>query len=59
MRDHPDIEFAERTGYSPYDKPKAYYCDRCNDEIEGEIYEDDRYEYLCEYCILALHKKVW
>lgn len=57
--DHPDIQWAERTGYPQWNQPKDYYCGECGCEIDGEIYEDSGYEYLCEDCILRLHKKAW
>lgn len=57
MREHPDIEWAERTGYPKWNQPKLYHCDRCGDEIDGDIYEDDFYDCLCELCLLSTHKK--
>lgn len=34
----------------------VYYCDRCTEEIDGDVYESDGEE-LCEYCLLKKHKK--
>ena len=59
MSDHPDIEWCERTGYPSWNQPKTYFCDRCGEEIEGEIYEDTGYDCLCEQCVLELHRKDW
>ena len=32
------------------------YCDRCEDEIEDEVYEVDG-EDLCEYCLKEMFRK--
>ena len=55
--DHPEIKWCERTGYPSWNQPEVYHCSRCDDEIDGEVYEDFGYEYLCESCLLNLHKK--
>lgn len=57
--DHPDIEWAERTGYPKWNQPKIICCGECGTPIDGEVYEDDSYDYLCESCLLFLHKKKW
>lgn len=58
LRDHPDIEWAERTGYPKWNQPEIFRCDQCGDEIDGdEVYSDSTHEYLCEYCLCLLHRK--
>lgn len=58
--DHPDIASAMATGYPSWNQPKSHYCDRCGRCLDDEtIYEDDDYEYLCEYCLESLHEKSW
>ena len=59
LPDHPEIVSIEQTGYPTYCQPSLYFCIECGNEIEGEIYEDEKYEFLCEKCLLMLHKKVW
>lgn len=59
LGDHPDIESIERTGYPRWAQPEIIYCDKCGDEIDGTVYEDDEYETLCKSCLLLLHKKRW
>ena len=55
---HPEISWIERTGYTSWNQPKYYNCEMCGDELTpDEIYEDIGYEYLCENCVLKLHKK--
>lgn len=34
----------------------VYYCDRCKDEIDGDIYEVDGEE-LCEDCLLKTFRR--
>ena len=58
--DHPDIESTLKTGYPTFNQPEWYYCQMCNEELnKEEVYEDLGYDYLCENCLLKLHKKVW
>ena len=58
--DHPEIRSAELTGYPSWNQPEYYYCQMCNEELgNDEVYEDFGYDYLCENCILKLHKKAW
>ena len=57
MIQHPDITWAEATGYPSWNQPKDIYCDDCGDVIDGEIYEDETYETLCLYCLLKRHLK--
>ena len=35
---------------------EVYYCDKCKDEIDGDVYDDGEQE-LCEYCLLKKYKK--
>lgn len=55
--DHPDIVAIERTGYPSWMKEDEVLCERCGDDISGEVYEDECHETLCEYCLLKLHLK--
>lgn len=58
MRDHPDIEWAQRTGYPSWNQPNPYVCEKCGEEIEfNECYEDENHEVLCDFCLLNLHRK--
>lgn len=61
LRDHPEIEMVERTGYPSWKQPsnKRIYCGECGQDItdDREIYEDEHYKYLCCDCLLLLHKK--
>lgn len=59
IREHPDIEWAHRTGYGKYNQPIVIRCCECGDEIDGDVYEDEHNVSLCEYCLLRLHKKEW
>jgi hypothetical protein len=36
--------------------PERYICDNCCCEIEDEVYRDEKYNMLCEECLLELHK---
>lgn len=55
--DHPDIETAIRTGYSPWNQEYIPVCENCGDEIDGDEYADWRFDTLCERCLLSLHRK--
>lgn len=57
--DHPDIAWILRTGYEKWRQPTELRCHCCGDEIEGDVYEDEDYEILCEYCLRKNHKKDW
>jgi hypothetical protein len=57
MIQHPEITWAEKTGYPSWNQPKDIVCDDCGDVIDGEIYEDETYETLCLYCLLKRHLK--
>lgn len=53
------ITWIERTGYPQGFNEDTYYCGECCKELSEDMYEDDKYEYLCEDCLLMLHKKRW
>ena len=55
--DHPEITWAERTGYPSWNQPSEIRCDNCGDIIDGEVYEDEYNESLCLDCLLKLHLK--
>lgn len=58
LREHPDIDWAHRTGYPSWKQPKSYVCEECGDEIEfDDCYDDENHEILCEYCLRKLHRK--
>ena len=57
--EHPDITQALLTGYPLDNQPEPIYCCECGRELDGEIYEDFLHEFLCEKCLLMLHKKEW
>ncbi len=35
---------------------EVFYCDDCEEEIYGDVYESEGEE-LCEFCLLKKHKK--
>jgi hypothetical protein len=57
MLQHPEITWAERTGYPSWNQPVDVVCDCCGEIIEGEVYEDEYNECLCLDCLLKLHLK--
>lgn len=60
MRDleHPDITCALRTGYPSWNQPKERHCEICGHELyASDTYEDFDHEFLCEDCLLKLHRK--
>lgn len=60
LRDYPEIELCERTGYPSWRQPsnKKTYCGECGRDItDADQYEDEHYKFLCEDCLLFLHKK--
>ena len=60
MRDlqHPDISWIERTGYPSWAQPKERHCEKCGCELYlDETYEDHDHDFLCEDCLLKLHRK--
>lgn len=54
---HPEITWAELTGYPSWNQPKEVRCDNCGDIIDGEVYEDEYNGNLCLDCLLSLHLK--
>ena len=54
---HPEITWAERTGYPSWNQPVDIICEHCNCVIDDEIYEDDIFDNLCLDCLLKLHLK--
>lgn len=54
---HPEITWAERTGYPSWNQPVDITCDNCGDIIDDEVYEDEVYSSLCLDCLLKLHLK--
>ena len=58
MIQHPEITWAERTGYPSWGQPRDIQCDECGNIIEDEIYEDEYHETLCLDCLLKLHLKI-
>lgn len=60
LREHPDIEWAHRTGYPKWNQPRSYYCEECGICLDDETaYEDVSHTYLCKDCLLTLHEKSW
>lgn len=58
--DHPDIEFALKTGYPRWNQPKSHYCEECGKCLDDEVaYVDTEHDYLCKNCLLYLHEKSW
>ena len=60
MRDlqHPEITWAEQTGYPSWIQPKEHTCEVCGYPLFlDETYKDFDHEFLCEECLLKLHRK--
>ena len=60
MRDleHPEISCALKTGYPSWNQPKERRCEECGDHLYlSETYEDSDHDFLCEDCLLKLHRK--
>lgn len=57
MLEHPEIDWAMRTGYPSWNQPKDICCDKCGCIIDDEVYEDEYNEQLCLDCLLKLHLK--
>lgn len=58
LPDHPDIASALQYGYPSWAQPKEYHCELCGDPLYfDEIYEDFNHDFLCECCLLKLHRK--
>lgn len=55
---HPEIDWIENTGYPSYAQPSDHVCEECGAELDdGEVYEDERHDFLCQECLLHLHEK--
>lgn len=55
---HPEITWAEETGYPSYNQPKSHYCEECGKCLDDEeIYSDRIHEFLCKECLLMLHER--
>ena len=59
MYEHPEIGWAERTGYPSWNHPEEIYCQCCGDVIDEDVYEDETYDTLCEFCLKQRHRKEW
>lgn len=58
MEEHPDITYANATGYPRGEEPKWFYCQTCGCELlSDELYQDEDHTCLCEECLLTLHKR--
>lgn len=57
--EHPEITWAERTGYPSYSQPIEINCEYCGEEVDEDAsYVDTYYDYLCEDCLLKLHRRL-
>lgn len=55
--DHPDIVAIMNTGYPTWIKPTSVFCEECGADITDEDkYFDSHHDYLCERCLLYLHR---
>lgn len=55
---HPEITWAERTGYPSWSQPEPCYCEECGKCLDDEeIYADSVHKFLCKDCLLTLHEK--
>ena len=60
MRDleHPEITWTQQTGYPSWKQQTPPKCERCGYELySDEMYEDEYHDFLCEECLLKLHRK--
>lgn len=60
MRDleHPEITCALQTGYPSWKQHNPHKCEVCGCELYSyETYEDFNHDFLCEDCLLKLHRK--
>jgi hypothetical protein len=54
--EHPDIAHCLKYGYPP--RVDHIYCEVCDDCLDyEEVFEDSTHEYLCEECLLEIHRK--
>lgn len=59
MRDleHPEITWAQQTGYPSWKQQEEYKCEVCGCELYSyERYKDERHDCICEECLLMLHR---
>jgi hypothetical protein len=56
---HPEITWAERTGYPSWNQPKddeEIYCEECGKDItHRDVYYDEHHKHLCKDCLLFFH----
>ena len=58
--EHPEITHIRNTGYPSWYKEEQLFCEECGDDItDKDRYEDSFHEYLCERCLLNLHRREW
>lgn len=59
--DHPEIRWAERTGYPSWkQEDDRVYCQECGKDITDEDqYDDAVHTCLCADCLLFFHKIGW
>lgn len=52
LPDHPEIRWAQATGYPSWNQPKTHYCEVCGKAMddEEEIYDEKSDKYICEDC---------
>ena len=57
--DHPEIRWAEATGYPSWkQEDESHYCENCGECLDDkEAYEDRYHDWLCKDCLLTLHEK--
>lgn len=56
--EHPEITCALQTGFPSWKQKTPPKCELCGYELYlDEMYEDSDHEFLCEECLLKLHRK--
>jgi hypothetical protein len=56
--EHPEITCAQQTGFPSWKQQIPPKCELCGYELYlDEMYEDSDHEFLCEECLLKLHRK--
>lgn len=58
---HPLITEIERYGHPAWMTEETIYCEKCQKDLSdsADVYDDWFHEYLCEDCLLELHRKEW
>ena len=59
---HPEVDYALRTGYPSYTQPEEEYCEICGMNMDSKtVYCDDTFECLCASCLLERHERdaIW